>query len=495
MSEFVLETQGVCKNFGGISALSNVDFQLRAGEIHALVGENGAGKSTFIKTLGGVFKPDAGSILVDGNRAEIEKPEDAHNLGIRIVYQELNLVPPLTIAENLFLGEPPVTGPLGTIDRRLMEVEAEHAFHQLGCKIDVRRKVRDLSVAEQQLVEIARATRANLNILVLDEPTAALTEREAHQLRQLVKRLVGGGVSAIFISHKLNEVMELADRATVFRDGHVVGTVEGAEITRDTLIRMMVGREITDLFPKTEAARGEPAMVVEGLCGARFSNVSFEVREGEILGISGLMGSGRTELVRGIFGADPVTSGRVVVGDEEVKRGSPSASIKAGLALVPEDRKGQGLILGMPVAGNILIPNLNAVSRLGMVIKSRAEELVGRLVSLLQIASQRPMTQKAGELSGGNQQKVVVAKWLGSNAKVLLLDEPTRGIDVGAKSEIHRLMGDFVKAGKAIVMVSSELPEVLGVSDRIMVMHEGQVRGILPRETANEENVIKLALE
>jgi ABC-type sugar transport system ATPase subunit len=488
----LLLMEGICKAFGGTQALEEARFDLRAGEVHVLMGENGAGKSTLIKILAGAYRADRGQIYLDGKPVEITGPLDAQRLGIRVIYQEFNLIPGLTVAENLFLGEPPVRS--GLVDRRAMRAAAQEALTRLGVSIDPARQVKYLSVAEQQMVEIARAVAHQVRILVLDEPTAALTQREAERLFDTIADLKRRGVGLIFISHRLDEVYRLADRITVMRDGRYVGTWEAGELPPDQLIRHMVGRELKEIFPKVEAPIGETLLSVRGLSlPGKFADVSFDVRRGEIVGLTGLMGAGRTEVVRTLFGAERKSAGEVYFEGRKVEIQSPSDAIALGWGLVPEDRKRQGIVPYMPVRGNILLTVASRLTRFGLLGPSRTGRVVDEFIQRLRVVTDSPQ-KKVVYLSGGNQQKVVLARWLATGPRLLILDEPTRGIDVGAKAEIHRLMGEYVRQGNAILMVSSELPEVLSMCDRVLVMHEGRLVRSFERGEATQEAVMRYSV-
>lgn len=486
-----LDVRGVSKAFPGVQALRDVDFTLLPGEIHGLVGENGAGKSTFIRILTGALPKDAGVMRVFGQPYEPRSPWDALRAGISAIYQEFNLVPHLTVAENLFLGrEPRRAG--GLVDWRRLNAMAEEILRRLGLPLSPKAYVANLSVAGQQMVEIAKALSVGARILLMDEPSAALTEHDLESLFEQVRRLRSQGVSVIYISHRLAEIFAIADRATVLRDGEVVGTCPVAGLQEMDLVRMMVGREVETGLPAAAAPSAEALLQVEGVSSGRMvRNCSFQVRAGEIVGIGGLVGSGRTELAQAIFGAAPRT-GQVLVAGKILPPGSPRAAIRAGLGLLPEDRKLQGLLLRMLVRENVTLANIGAVARSGFISARRERAAVLPLIADLDIRP--PETDRAVMyLSGGNQQKVVLAKWLFTRSRVLILDEPTRGIDVGAKAEVHLLMRRLADQGAALLVISSELPELLKISDRILVMREGSIAGELGREEATEEKVMALA--
>jgi ABC-type sugar transport system ATPase subunit len=485
----VLRLENVSKSFPGVQALDRVDFEVRAGEVHALLGENGAGKSTLIKIVSGVYQPDAGTILIDGQAVRLATPSDAQRAGIATIYQELLLFPELSVAENIFLGHAPRTA-LGTIDWGTMRARARELLASLEIRdLDVARAVGTLSVGNRQRVEIAKALSQNARILIMDEPTAALSEADVLHLFQIVRLLRERGVGIVYISHRLEEVFELADRVTVLRDGQFVGTRQVAQSSPDELITMMVGRTIDNLFPKLPAAIGRPVLEARRLNGRPlFHDVSMEVRAGEIVGLAGLVGSGRSELAQAIFGIQPPESGELLLDGRPVRIGSPDEARRLGIAYVPEDRGSQGLIRPMRLRENISLAVLRQVAR-GPFIERRAESaLAERSIRQFNIRASGP-EQVVAKLSGGNQQKVVLGKWLASEPRVLIMDEPTRGIDIGAKSEIHRLMSGLAQEGLAILMISSELPEIMGMSDRILVMREGTIVAEFARADATQEAI------
>ncbi len=488
-----LEMRHIRKSYPGVQAIKDVSLTVGQGEIHALLGENGAGKSTLMKILAGAEMRDEGEILLDGKPVTIDSPQKAMEYGISIIYQEFNLVPYLSAGENIYLGREPRARLPGFVDFRALYQNAQKVIDALGVHIDARSPVNQLSVAQQQMVEIAKATSKQSRIIVMDEPSATLTDHELVALFQLMRQLRSQGVSIIYISHRLEEVFEVCDRATIMRDGTHIATMDVKDLTRDSIIRLMVGRELKDAIPKVPAKLGENALCVRGLNRAGvLHDINFEVKQGEILGIAGLVGAGRTETARAIFGADPIDSGTIEVFGKPVTIRSPQDAIKHGIGLVTEDRKQQGLVLGMAVRENGTLANLGALSRLGFIKRGEERRVSEEYRTSLAIKTPT-IEQTVQNLSGGNQQKVVLAKWLFTGSKVLIFDEPTRGIDVGAKSEIYKLMNELVKEGKAIIMISSELPEVLGMSDRILVMHEGRITGQLMRGEATQESIMKLA--
>ncbi len=494
MSEYILELKKISKSFSGVEVLHDVSFSLMPGEVHALLGENGAGKSTLMKIITGVHHPDGGEILLNGVPVRFDDTRESRQAGIAAIYQELSLFPDLGVAENIFVGRQPVTLG-GRVDWRKLYSEAGKLLESLGVHLDLKQKARNLSIAQQQMVEIARAFSINARILIMDEPTSSLTLNEVADLFRLVRRLREDGAAIIFISHRLEELYELADRVTVLRDGTYVDTRLMKDITRDELIRMMVGRIISNLFPKQDVQAGEVILKVEHLARAgSFNDVSFELRRGEILGMAGLVGAGRTNVARAIFGVEPPTGGRIQLEGREVAIISSQQAIELGLAFVPEDRQLHGLIPAMDLTSNISLPILDGYTRYGWLQDKM--ELKGSYDSARQMEVRaNNIWQKARELSGGNQQKVVLAKWLATKPRILILDEPTRGIDVGTKAVVHALMSKLASEGMAILMISSELPEILGMSDRVIVMREGHVTGQFTRAEATQEKIISAATQ
>jgi len=494
MSENILELHSISKSFPGVQALDNVDFDLRPGEIHALVGENGAGKSTLVKVISGVYQPDAGEIRLQGRPVTFPNPLVAQQHGVAAIYQEPTLFPDLSIAENIFIGHQPVRSVTRRVDWKRMYEQAGELLSSLGVKLDPRARVRGLSVAQQQMVEIAKALSLNARILIMDEPTSALTLRDVADLFRITRRLREAGTSIIFISHRLGEAFELADRITVLRDGHYIGTRAVKDTTTDEVIRMMVGRTLDTLFPKEEVTPGEVVLRVDGLTkeGA-FYDISFELRRGEILGLAGLVGARRTNVAHAIFGVSPADSGTIWVDGRQVHIRNPKDALALGIAYVPEDRQHQGLVLPMNITQNITLPILKELARQGIWLDNDAErQTAQQFVERLDVRA-AGLQQKVQELSGGNQQKVVLAKWLAARPRILILDEPTRGIDVGTKAAVHKLMSILAGQGMAILMISSELPEILGMSDRIVVMYEGRITGHFTREEATQENIMAAA--
>src|SRR5215218_7602896 len=476
---------GVTKRFGGVVAVQDVDFDLRPGEVHALVGENGAGKSTLMKIVDGLYEPDEGSLQVNGQTATFSSPRDAEAAGIAMIPQELDLFPQLSVAENLFVGRKKPRTRWGGLDWSTMQDEARRRLDALGVKLDVTAPVKRLSAANGQIVAIARA-------VVMDEPTSSLTDRETRQLFRIIKDLTSGEVGVVYISHRLEEIFQIADRITVLRDGRHIKTAPASELDTEELVRLMVGRPLSEFFTRHPHEPGEVALEVRGLTReGEFRDVDLTLRRGEILGLAGLVGAGRTELAQTIFGIRPAESGEVLVDGEEARIRSPQAAMERGIFYVPEERRSQGLILPFSIKNNITLSILDRISRFGFVPRSE-RQIADRFAKELSIRGAR-LSDPVGRLSGGNQQKVVVAKSLAREPSVLLLDEPTRGIDVGAKSEIYRLMDDLAKEGKAILLISSELEEVLSMSDRILVMREGRITGEFDREGATQERVMTAA--
>ncbi len=483
-----LEVRGISKRFGATAALTDVSMELRAGEIHALVGENGAGKSTLVKILAGVHAPDAGTILLDGVPVHIADPVSSRAHGIAVVHQEPRLFPDLSVAENVFLADPP-RGRLGAIRWRTMEQKARALFEELGVRLDVSAAVRGLSMADQQLIEIAKSLSIEARVLILDEPTSSLSAHEVERLFAIVRRTRDRGVAVLFVSHRLDEVFRLCDRATVFRDGRYVSTAPISSLTTEDLVRSMVGRAVT-LFPKGEATIGEVLLEVRGLCRAgEFEDVSFQVRAGEILGLAGLVGAGRTEVARCVFGIDTPSAGEIRLNGRPVHHASPAAALRDGIAYVPEDRHRDGLVLDFSIADNVTLPILPRLFSRLFVHHATERTLARGYAERLRVRA-TGVDQLVEALSGGNQQKVVIAKWLAADPKVLILDEPTRGVDIGAKVEVHAIVSDLAASGLGIVLISSDLPEILAMSDRIIVLHEGRQTAEISRAEATEEAVM-----
>ena len=487
--EPVVRLRGISKEFPGVKAVDGVNLEIRPGEVHALAGENGAGKSTLMKILSQVERPTEGEVEISGEKVAFHGPGHAQSLGVAMVYQEFALAPHLSVAENLFLGREPARA--GFVNRRKEKEKARELLGRVGLEIEPGRLVSSLTVAEQQRLEIAKALAIEAKVLILDEPTATLAEKEIEGLFEVIQDLASRGIAILYISHRLDEIFRIANRVTVMRDGKVVDTVAASELDEEKLVRLMVGREVGNLYPKPEAEIGEVVLRVSGISrGTVLQDCSFEVRSGEILGFAGLVGAGRTELARAVFGADPVDSGAVELEGEEVRIKDPQTAIEAGIGYLTEDRKGEGLALQLGVAENITLAHVPV--RAGFLDLGAERRTARRRRDELNIRTPS-IRRRVQVLSGGNQQKVVVAKWLETRAKVLFFDEPARGIDVGAKAEMFGLIGDLAKEGRAIVLISSYLPELLNMCDRILVMREGRVAGTISREEFSEERAIALA--
>ena len=485
----LLALAGVSKSFGAVAALQDVQLSLYPGEAHALVGENGAGKSTLVKILAGVHATDTGTLTVDGQPRTFTGPADALAAGIAVIYQEPTLFPDLSVAENIFVGRQPLRA-LRRIDPHTMRQESERLFSRLAVHLDPDRPARGLSIADQQLVEIAKALSYDARVLVMDEPTAALSGVEVERLFAVVRALRDAGAAVLFISHRFDEVFSLCQRITVMRDGRWVSTDPAADLTVDQVVRRMVGRDVSSLFPKQDTEIRDVLLDVRGLTRhGVFEDVSFTVAGGEIVALAGLVGAGRSEVVRAVFGIDRYDAGEVYVGGHRLPPGRPAAAITAGLALVPEDRRQQGLVMELSVERNATLTRRWSLARFGLLRRADEYRSARDWAGRLQVKAGR-LTDPVSTLSGGNQQKVVLAKWLSTRPKVLIVDEPTRGIDVGTKAEVHRLLSQLAVDGVAVVMVSSELPEVLGMADRVLVMHEGRLVREIPRDRADEESVM-----
>ncbi|MER8001400.1 sugar ABC transporter ATP-binding protein [Streptomyces sp. NPDC095613] len=488
----VLALKDVSKSFGAVRALRDVSLQLLPGEAHALAGENGAGKSTLIKTLAGVHRPDSGEVLVDGEPVVFHGPADARDAGIAVIYQEPTLFPDLSIAENIFMGRQPRRS-LGRIDRRAVRETTAALMKRLGVELDPDRPARGLSIADQQIVEIAKALSFEARVLIMDEPTAALTGSETARLFSVVRTLRAEGAAVLFISHRLEEIFELCRRVTILRDGRWISSRPLAGLTEDDLVRAMVGRDLGELYPKQGTDVGETALSVRRLTREGvFRDVSFDVRRGEIVALAGLVGAGRSEVAQAVFGVDRADAGEVLVNGRALPAGSPTAAMAAGLALVPEDRRQRGLVMDMSIERNIALTGLGRLGRGGLVRRALERGRAADWAVRLQLKYNR-LADPVGVLSGGNQQKVVLAKWLATEPVVLIVDEPTRGIDVGTKAEVHRLLSSLAAEGLAVLMISSDLPEVLGMADRVLVMHEGRLTAEIPRSEATEESVMTAA--
>ncbi len=487
----LLEMQGIGKTFPGVRALEGVQLTVKEGQVHALLGENGAGKSTLIKILSGAYRKDEGQILFEGQPVEIRDPHDAQALGISTIYQEFNLAHDLTVAENVFLGHLPTKG--GRVDWSTVKARTREILDTLGVELSVDAPISSLSIAEQQLVEIAKALNRKTRILIMDEPSALLGEKDLANLFRVVRSLQAQGIGIIYISHRLREIFELADEVTVLKDGRYVATRKVSEVTMDDLVKLMIGRDLKDVYPKRTVEQGDVLLEVGNLSQSKLlRDISFQLHAGEIVGFAGIVGSGRTELARAIFGADP-SSGEMRIAGKLYKPHSPAAAIRNGVALVTEDRKAQGLFLQLSVRINTTISGLRRLTRLGVINFGKELTLVKRMIQELRIKTPTPSFLVVN-MSGGNQQKVVLARWLSVGTRIFMMDEPTRGIDVGSKSEIYQIMDKLTKQGVGIIMISSELPEVLGMSDRIMVMRQGRIVKELSRAEASEETIMQYAV-
>ena len=487
-----IEMRGIDKSFGSNQVLKNAGFVLKDGEVHALMGENGAGKSTLMKILTGVYTRDAGTVLVDGQEVVYKNPQEAEKAGIVFIYQELNVLFDLTVEENLFMGKE-ITKGFGICDKKAMRAKAQEVMDKMGVNIPVNAVMSDLSVGQQQMVEICKALMADAKVIIMDEPTAALTASETRGLFEVINALRKKGVSIVYISHRMEEIFALCDRITDLRDGQYVGTENIADIDLDHVVQMMIGRTIGERFPKRESHIGAEVLRVEGLTsGKLFKDVHFDVKAGEVLGVSGLMGAGRTEIMQALFGNIPLDAGKIYIDGKEVTIKNPRQAIANGIGFITEDRKVEGLLLEKSIAENIHIANLGKVSNGFVLNKDKQMALVKKGIEEFKVRCFGP-EHECGNLSGGNQQKIVLAKWVYTDPKILILDEPTRGVDIGAKKEIYNIINQMAADGVAVIMVSSELPEVLGMSDRIAVVHEGKITGILNAADADQAKVMTLA--
>ncbi|WP_068675046.1 sugar ABC transporter ATP-binding protein [Oceanobacillus sp. Castelsardo] len=484
--------ENIHKAFGANKVLEGVNFELEPGEIHALMGENGAGKSTLMNILTGLFHQDQGKITIDGKETKFSDSKQAEEAGLAFIRQELNIWPQMTVLENLFIGKEKRNA-LGVLKEKEMKTLADDVFKRLNISIPLNKEAGKCSVGEQQMIEIAKALMLDAEVIIMDEPTAALTDREIRMLFKIMKELTATGVSLVYISHRMEENFEMCDRITVMRDGVSVATSFIKDTSFDEIVKQMVGRELEDRYPERNPKYGETVMEVKGLTRAGvFEDIHFSIKEGEILGVSGLMGAGRTEIMRALFGIDPYDRGEIIMNGKPISIKNPSSAAKQGLAFITEDRKDEGLVLDFSIRENIALTNLESFAPNGVVKEKDEKQFVNMMVERLKVKTASHET-KAGNLSGGNQQKVVIAKWVGTSPKVLIMDEPTRGIDVGAKREIYNLMNELTERGLAIIMVSSDLPEVLGMSDRILVIHEGKISGELSKEEATQEKIMTFA--
>ncbi|MFN8493026.1 MAG: sugar ABC transporter ATP-binding protein [Caldilineaceae bacterium] len=497
MGDVLVSMEGIDKTFPGVHALNQCRFELRAGEVHALLGENGAGKSTLMKVLSGIYAPDAGRIFYKGKEVSIPNPKAAQQLGISMIHQELNLMPHLTLAQNVFIGREPRQGVRFWLNEKALNEQTRQLFDSMHLKLDPRTKVADLTVAKQQMVEIAKALSHNSEVLIMDEPTAALTEAEIDELFHFIRQLRDQGVGIVYISHRLEEIKRICDRITVMRDGRYINTVDAQEVTIDQIISMMVGRTIYESSPEVpEDANQQTVLEVKHLNRAGIlKDINFNLKKGEILGFAGLMGAGRTEVARAVFGADPIDSGEIYIEGKPAQIKTPKDAVQHGIGYLSEDRKRYGLALGMDVESNIVIASFKKFfGWLGWVDRNRTRVAAEQHVKALAIKTPT-IQQRVRNLSGGNQQKVVIGKWLTADTNILIFDEPTRGIDVGAKSEIYKLLNDLAQQGKSIIMISSELPEILRMSHRIVVMCEGRIMGELSAAEATQEAIMKFATQ
>ncbi|WP_066371955.1 sugar ABC transporter ATP-binding protein [Neobacillus fumarioli] len=488
----LLQLEGINKSFSGVSVLKNVKLDIYPGEVHALLGENGAGKSTLMKILTGVYSPDSGTVKIDGQPLTLHSIHDARNYGIEMIHQEISLFPSLSIAENLLIGREKIFSKMGFIDRTKLRERTNEVLQRLMLKKDPNTLVKELSVGEQQLVEIAKALLMDVRYLIMDEPTAALTDLETERLFDIIQSLKASNVGIIYISHRMEELFSIVDRVTVMRDGQYIDTRMIKDATEHQLVSLMVGRSVTERYPKEQASVGEEILRLENVSSAHVHHITLNIRAGEIVGIGGLMGSGRTEVARIIFGVDRKTKGNLVWKQQVCNFKSPVEAIKKGIAFATEDRKQQGLVLSAGIRENISLPTLKQRSKFGFIESSKEKTLVNSMITKLRIKS-HSMDQEACRLSGGNQQKVVLAKWMATEPSLFILDEPTRGIDVGAKQEIYRLMNQIVAEGNAILLISSDLPELLGMSDRVYVMRDHTIAGELQRDSFDQDVFIKIA--
>ena len=492
MSDTLLELKGITKSFPGVKALDDVSFTIERGTVHALVGENGAGKSTLIKVLAGIYQPEAGEVLLNGQPRRFRTPSESQAAGVSVVHQEIKLSETLSIAENVFLGNLIYKGI--RVDWKAMRVKADELLQHLGLHLDVNEVVSNLSVAQKQMVEICKAINRNCKLLIMDEPSATLTEREQKVMFETVKKLRSQGMTIIYISHRLDEIFDLADSVTVLRDGRHIRTMKVTDITRHDLVTMMVGREVANEYPKAEVPIGDVVLDVKNIVRKGvLKDISFNLRKGEILGVAGLVGAGRTELVRAVLGIDKIDSGEVIYKGKRMRFASFRDAIRNGFALVPEDRKNQGLVQIATVSRNVCMVNMDAVSKGAVVSTAKEHEMAQIYIDKLGVMTPSLDTE-VQYLSGGNQQKVVIAKWLLQNADIIILDEPTRGIDVGAKSEIYLLINELILSGKSVIMISSEIPEIVGMSDRVLVMHEGAKVGEIDRKDLSPEAIMALCV-
>lgn len=490
MSKYILELKNITKEFPGVRALDDVTLSFKTGEVHAIAGENGAGKSTFIKVITGAVRPDRGQMFFNGQEVRDNSPIVSMKLGIAAIYQEFNLFPSLSVAENIYYGRYPMKNKM--LDYKRLHEMTQDIMAQLGISIPGDAMVRDLSVGYQQIVEIAKAVSCNAKLIIMDEPSAPLTENEVAYLFRIIDTLKKKGITIIYISHRLEEIVAVCDRVSVFRDGHYIQTMETGETNAEEIIRLMVNRELGEQYPEKHYKKGEKVLEVRGLNTELLKDINLEAYKGEILGLAGLVGAGRTEVARAVFGADKIVSGKIMLEGRQLQIKKPMDAIKAGIGLIPEDRKQQGIFLKDSVRHNISFARLKGILKGGMISEKTDHDVAEKYIKALEIKTPSD-GQLAGNLSGGNQQKVVLAKWLFTDSRVLIFDEPTRGIDVGAKQEIYKLMLELVEQGKVVIMISSELPELIGMADRIVVLHEGKISGSLERPEYSQEKIMALA--
>lgn len=492
LENYILDLKNISKIFPGVRALEKINFNLRPGEVHALIGENGAGKSTMIKIIAGIYSQNEGSIFFKGNEVNFSSPIDSNSKGIKVVYQELNLIQELSIMENVFLGGFP-SNRLGYIKWKKMEAKTKEILDKLGLMLDSSATVSSLRVAEQQLVEIARAISQGAEILIMDEPTSALSSSECEKLFKLIKRLKNQGVGIIYISHKIEEVFKIADRVTILRDGKVIATKNINDTNISELVKYMVGHKLSDLFPKTKRTIKDTILKVINMDGLSIKNISFNLHSGEVLGVFGLLGSGKEKLARSLYGIDPVESGEIYINDKLLKNNSPDTAIRRGIGLITENRREEGIVPRLSVKRNMTLASLNDLSNRGWLLKRKERDIANTYIKRLDIKTPS-LLREIMYLSGGNQQKTILAKWMIHKQKVLIVSEPTRGIDVGSKVEIHKIIDEMANQGLAIIMISSEIEEILGLSDRIIVMHEGTISGEFLRKEATKKKLMEAAV-
>lgn len=492
-TEPLVQMRDISKSFSGNKVLDYVQFEVMPGEIHALMGENGAGKSTLIKILTGIYQRDSGTVMIKGKEVHFHNPKEAELEGIAVIHQELNIIPYLTVAENMFLGNELTIGKTGILKIKEMKKKTREYLNRLGIDLDPDIEAGQLSVGQQQMIEIARAIAADTEVLIMDEPTAALTNREIEALFKVILSLKEQGVGIVYISHRMEEIFQICDRISVLRDGEFVGVKQIKDTNFEEIVRMMVGRELGDRFPQRNVELGPEQFRIENFtCKGIFEKISFSVKKGEILGVAGLMGAGRTEIMEAIFGYRHKQSGKIFIDEKEVSIHTPYEAIKSGIGFITEDRKIEGLVLDLTVRENFSLPNFKKISSKSFISSKTERAFVNEMITKLHVKTSGS-EQTVKSLSGGNQQKIVIGKWLGIEPKILILDEPTRGVDVGAKKEIYQIMNELTARGVSIIMVSSELPEIIGMSDRILVIHEGEIGGLIDKEDASQEKIMQAA--